>query len=520
MKTLRSYVCGRWHEAPSGFVPLVNPSTEETVAQASSEGVDFAAVLAWAQERGGPALREMTFSQRGELLKSMSKVLRENRDELLDLSRLNNGTTKPDGSFDVDGAGGTLAWYASLAKNLGNRKFLVEGDGIQLSKSENFWGQHILIPRRGVAVHINAFNFPAWGFGEKAACALLAGMPVITKPATATSLVTERAVELILEAGILPEGTLQLIIGSTGDLLDRLGPQDVLAFTGSADTARTLRNRPSLLAANTRMNVEADSLNAAVLAPDVAAGSPTHELFLKDVLREITQKTGQKCTAVRRILVPEHRLDAVQEALIGRLGAVVTGNPAAEGVTMGPLATAQQLKAAEEGVAELAKTARLVHGAGQRIDGAGSPEGKGFFFAPTLLRADDSRQPGAVHELEVFGPVATLLAYDGNAGDAAAIVALGDGTLVTSVYSDDSAWVGDFLSHGGGATGRIYVGSEGSAAEAPGSGAALPQTLHGGPGRAGGGEELGGLVGVKLYLQRVAMQGSRRMVDSVVGTES
>ena len=520
MKTLRSYVCGRWHEAQSGFVPLVDPSTEETVAQASSEGVDFAAVLAWAQERGGPALREMTFAQRGELLKSMSKVLRDNRDELLDLSRLNNGTTKSDGSFDVDGAGGTLAWYASLAKNLGNRRFLVEGDGIQLSKSENFWGQHILIPRRGVAVHINAFNFPAWGFGEKAACALLAGMPVITKPATATALVTERAVELILEAGILPEGALQLIIGSTGDLLDRLGPQDVLAFTGSADTARTLRNRPSLLAANTRMNVEADSLNAAVLAPDVAAGSPAHELFLKDVIREITQKTGQKCTAVRRILVPEHRLDAVQEALIGRLGAVVTGNPAAEGVTMGPLATAQQLKAAEEGVAELAKTAHLVHGTGQRIDGAGSPEGKGFFFAPTLLRADDSRKPGAVHELEVFGPVATLLAYDGNAGDAAAVVALGDGTLVTSVYSDDSAWVGDFLAHGGGATGRIYVGSEGSAAEAPGSGAALPQTLHGGPGRAGGGEELGGLVGLKLYLQRVAVQGSKALVDSIVGTES
>jgi 3,4-dehydroadipyl-CoA semialdehyde dehydrogenase len=520
MKTLRSYVCGRWHEATSGFVPLLDPSTEETVAQASSEGVDFAAVLQWAQERGGPALREMTFAQRGELLKSMSKVLRDNRDELLDLSRRNNGTTKSDGSFDVDGAGGTLAWYASLAKNLGNRKFLVEGDGIQLAKSENFWGQHILIPRRGVAVHINAFNFPAWGFGEKAACALLAGMPVITKPATATALVTERAVELILAANILPEGALQLIVGSTGDLLDRLGPQDVLAFTGSADTARTLRNRPSLLAANTRMNVEADSLNAAVLAPDVAAGSPAHELFLKDVVREITQKTGQKCTAVRRILVPEHRLDAMQEALIGKLGAVVTGNPAAEGVTMGPLATAQQLKAAEEGVAELAKTARLVHGTGRRIDGAGSPGGKGFFFAPTLLRADDSRRLGAVHELEVFGPVATLLAYDGNAGDAAAVVAQGDGTLVTSVYSDDSAWVGDFLAHGGGATGRIYVGSEGSASEAPGSGAALPQTLHGGPGRAGGGEELGGLVGVKLYLQRVAVQGSRRMVDSVVGTES
>jgi len=520
MKNLKSYVNGRWHEASSGFVPLVDPSTEETVAQASSDGVDFAAVVAHAREQGGPALREMTFAQRGQLLKDLSKVLRDNRDELLDLSRQNNGTTKSDGSFDIDGASGTLAYYASLAKNLGNRRFLVEGDGIQLSKSEGFWGQHILIPRRGVAVHINAFNFPAWGFGEKAACALLAGMPVITKPATATALVTERAIELIVAAGVLPEGALQLIAGSTGDLLDHLGPQDVLAFTGSADTARSLRNRPSLLAANTRMNVEADSLNAAVLGPDVADGSLAHGLFLRDVVREITQKTGQKCTAVRRILVPAHRLDAVQEALIAKLGAVVTGNPAHEGVTMGPVATANQLRDAEQGVAELSHAARIVHGTGERIDGAGSPAGKGFFFGPTLLRADDARTAGAVHEREVFGPVATLLPYDGNAADAAAFAALGGGTLVTSVYSDDTSWVGDFLAHGGGATGRLYVGSEGSAAEAPGSGAALPQTLHGGPGRAGGGEELGGPVGLKLYLQRVAVQGSKVQVDGLVGTES
>jgi 3,4-dehydroadipyl-CoA semialdehyde dehydrogenase len=520
MKTLKSYVNGRWHQAPSGFVPLVDPSTEEVVAQASSAGVDFGAALDFARERGGAALREMTFAQRGQLLKEMSKVLRENRDELLDLSRLNNGTTKSDGSFDVDGASGTLAYYASLAKNLGDRHFMVEGDGVQLSKTEGFWGQHILVSRRGVAVHINAFNFPAWGFAEKAACALLAGMPVITKPATATALVTERCVELILAAGILPEGALQLIVGATGDLLDRLGPQDVLAFTGSADTARALRSRPNLLAANTRVNVEADSLNAAVLGPDVADGSPAHDLFLRDVVREITQKAGQKCTAVRRILAPAGRMDAVEDALLARLDTVVTGNPAAEGVTMGPVATAQQLEDAVEGVAELGRNARLVLGTGQRIDGAGAPAGTGFFFAPTLLRADDARDAGAVHQREVFGPVATLLPYDGSAADAAAIMALGGGTLVNSVYSDDSAWAGDFLAHGGGATGRVYIGSGGSAADAPGSGAALPQTLHGGPGRAGGGEELGGLVGLKLYLQRVAVQGSKRLVDSVVGTES
>lgn len=519
MKTLKSYVCGRWHEATSGFAPLVDPSTEEVLAQASSEGVDFAAVLDYARERGGPALRAMTFAQRGALLKDMSKVLRDHRDELLDLSRQNNGTTKPDGSFDVDGGGGTLAYYAALSKSLGDRHFLTEGEGVQLAKTEGFWAQHILVPRRGVAVHINAFNFPTWGFAEKAACALLAGMPVITKPATATALTTERCVELIIEAGILPEGALQLIIGSTGDLLDRLGPQDVMAFTGSADTARKLRNRPSLMAANTRVNVEADSLNAAVLGPDVdpASGSATFALFLKDVLREMTQKTGQKCTAVRRVLVPSDRIDAVQDALISGLGAVVTGNPAEAGVGMGPLATEQQLRDAEEGVAELARTARLVHGSGKRIAGTGAPEGKGFFFEPTLLRADDARQAGAVHEREVFGPVATLLPYDASAAAASEIVALGGGVLVTSLYSDDASWVGEFIANGGGAAGRVYVGSESSAADAPGSGAALPQALHGGPGRAGGGEELGGLVGVKLYLQRVAVQGSKALVNEVAG---
>ena len=517
MKTLRSYVRGNWHEAQSGFVTLVDPSTEEEIARASSEGIDFGAVLAHAREHGGPALRAMTFAQRSQLLKDMSKVLRDHRDELLDLSARNTGTTKPDGSFDVDGGSGTFAYYASIGRGLGERTFLPEGDGVQLAKTEGFYGRHILVPRHGVAVHINAFNFPVWGFAEKAACALLAGMPVITKPATSTSLTTERAIELIVEAGILPDGALQLIIGSTGDLLDRLGPQDVLAFTGSADTAKMLRSRDNLLAANTRVNVEADSLNASILGPDVADGSVTWGLFVKDVVREMTQKTGQKCTAVRRILVPSERIDAVQEALAGRLSQVVVGNPADPSVRMGPVATAQQLKDAEEGIADLSRGARIVHGTGKRTNGAGAPEGKGFFLQPTLLRSDDARSAGPVHEREVFGPVATLLPYDGSSAEAAEISALGGGTLVTSAYTDDAAWAADFVTRGGGATGRVYIGSESSANDAPGSGAALPQTLHGGPGRAGGGEELGGLVGVRLYLQRVAVQGSRTVVDGVIG---
>jgi oxepin-CoA hydrolase/3-oxo-5,6-dehydrosuberyl-CoA semialdehyde dehydrogenase len=519
MKTLRSYVRGDWHEAQGGFATLVDPSTEEEIARASSDGIDFGAVLDYARERGGAALRGMTFGQRAGLLKELSRVVRDHREELLDLSARNTGTTKPDGSFDVDGASGTLAYYAGLGMRLGDRRVLPEGDGFQLGRSEAFYGRHVLVPRHGVAVLINAFNFPVWGFAEKAACALLAGMPVITKPATATALVTERAIELIVEAGILPEGVLQLIIGGTGDLLDRLGPQDVLAFTGSADTARKLRSRDNLMAANTRVNVEADSLNAAILGPDVDPSddeAPAFRLFVKDVIREMTQKTGQKCTAVRRILVPAERADAVQEILVNQLAKVVTGNPADGSVRMGPLATAQQLRDAVEGVAELRRGARLVHGTGERIDGVGAPEGKGFFFGPTLLRGDDARAAGPVHEREVFGPVATLLPYDGTAAEAAAIVALGGGTLVTSAYTDDAAWAGEFLTQGG-ATGRVYLGSAASSGEAPGSGAAFPHALHGGPGRAGGGEELGGLVGLKLYLQRVAVQGAKPLVDGLIG---
>ncbi|MGB6642080.1 MAG: 3,4-dehydroadipyl-CoA semialdehyde dehydrogenase, partial [Thermoanaerobaculia bacterium] len=485
-KTLRSYVEGSWHEAQSGFVPLVDPSTEEEIGRASSSGLDFAAALAWARDKGGPALREMTLEERGALLKAASKALRDHRDELLELSRRNNGTTVGDGAFDIDGATGTLAYYASVAKSLGGRKTLVEGDGIQLSRSEGFWGQHLLVPKRGVAVHINAFNFPAWGFAEKAACALVAGMPVITKPATATALVAERCVEIIVEADLLPAGALQLVSGSTGNLLDLMGPQDVLAFTGSAATAQGLRRRENLLAANTRFNVEADSLNAAILGPSVSPGSATMTLFLDDVVREMTQKAGQKCTAVRRILVPADRVETVQRALEERLGDVVTGNPAEETVTMGPLATAAQLEDAVQGVAELMAEAELIVGSGERIGGVGAEPGRGYFIGPTLLRADDARGAVEVHRREVFGPVATLLAYDGTAAEAAEINALAGGTLVTSIYDDQPAWIGELVSRAGSTTGRIYVGSEGAAAEAPGSGVAFPQTLHGVPGRAGG----------------------------------
>ncbi len=515
MQTLKSFLGGRIHQAPASarFTPLHDPSTGEQIAQASSDGADFAAALEFARSQGGPALRSLTFAQRGELLKAMSKVLREHRDELLDLSRRNNGTTASDGAFDVDGATGALFYYSTIGKGLGDRRVLVDGDGVQIGKSETFWGEHALVPRRGVAIHINAFNFPAWGFGEKAAQAILAGMPVITKPASATALVTERAVEAILAAGILPAGALQLICGGTGDLLDRLTPQDVLAFTGSADTAAMLRSRPHLLQVNARFNIEADSLNAAVLAPDASADGAAFALFVKDVAREVTQKAGQKCTAIRRVFVPYDRFDAVIEALSARLDKVVVGNPADPAVTMGPLATASQLAEARAGVEALAGEARLVLGGSAPIDGLGG----GYFLSPTLLRGESVAAAPTVHAREVFAPVATVMPYDGSATAAAEAVALGGGTLVTSLYTDDAAWIGQFVEQGGSATGRLYVGSARS--EGFGSGAALPQSQHGGPGRAGDGAELGGLPGAKLYLQRLALQGEKDLLRGALGGE-
>jgi len=515
MKTLRSYVAGRWHAADSRFAELVNPSTEEPVARTSSHGIDFAAVLEHARTTGGAALRSLTFGQRGALLKEMSRALRDHRDELFEISRLNSGTTATDASFDIDGGGGALAWYAGLSRTLGDRAVLAEGDVVPIAKDGSFQAGHVLVSRPGAAVLINAFNFPAWGFAEKAACALLAGVPVIVKPATATAMLAERCVEIIIDAGVLPEGALQMVCGSTGDLLDRLAAHDVLAFTGSAATARSLRDNPALGITNTRFNVEADSLNAAVLAPHVS--DATLDLFLRDVVREITQKAGQKCTAVRRIFVPRDRLDALQDALVTRLRDVVIGNPAAEGVTMGPLATRAQLDDALAGLHQLDATAKRVLGSGRRVDGRGSPEGKGFFLEPTLFRADDPRAAGPVHEREVFGPVSTLMPYDGSAADAAQLTGLGGGMLVTSVYGDDADWLRDFVLRGAAFAGRLYIGSSDAASAAPGSGAVYPQTQHGGPGRAGGGAELGGLIGLRLYLQRVTIQAAPTVLAATTG---
>jgi oxepin-CoA hydrolase/3-oxo-5,6-dehydrosuberyl-CoA semialdehyde dehydrogenase len=459
----------------------------------------------------------MTFAQRGELLRSMSRAIHAKRDELLAVSIRNGGNTRSDAKFDVDGAIGTLAAYADLGAELGDARVLADGEGAQIGRSPRLLGQHMFVPREGVAVHVNAFNFPAWGLGEKAACALLAGMPIVVKPATSTALLAVRIVEILVDEKVLPEGALSLLCGRSGDLLDRLGGQDVLAFTGSSGTAGALRGGRAFTHASAHVNVEADSLNAAVLGPDVAEGSELMDLFVADVVRDVTQKAGQKCTAIRRVYVAEGRIEAVLERLRARLLAIQVGDPAREDVTMGPVATAQQLRDVREGIAQLARSARTVCGGAAAVAGAGVEAGKGYFVAPTLLHAAEARPDDAVHQHEVFGPVATVVPYDGTARAAARQVGWGGGGLVCSVFSDDKAYAGDFVRSAAPLHGRITLETSKTASQAIPPGTVLPQLLHGGPGRAGGGEELGGRRGLALYMQRVAVQGDRGFVQAIVG---
>ncbi len=512
MITLKSWLGGEWREGAGEPRMLVNPATEAKLARTSTEGLDLRAAVWFARDEGGAALRAMTFAARASLLEAMSAALHDARDELLRLSIENGGNTRSDAEFDVDGATGALSAYARLGRELGERRILPEGEGVQLGRTPPWWGRHVLVPREGVAVLVNAFSFPAWGFAEKAACALLAGMPVIVKPATSTALVAHRMCEILDERDVLPPGAVQLLCGPAGDLLSHLREQDVVAFTGSAKTAASLRVHEDLVRRSVTLNVEADSLNAAVLGPDVDPEGETGRFFLRDVLREMTQKAGQKCTAVRRILVPAERLAAVRDELVAELRAVRVGDPARPEVRMGPLATEHQLAEARAGIEKLTPAGKVLTGGARPAELSGVETGRGYFLEPTLLGTDDPGRSGIVHRREVFGPVATLMPYSGRAADAAAIVRLGAGCLVSSAYSDDPEWLGEIVSRLASWNGRLYLGSRKVADTAFGSGAALPSLVHGGPGRAGGGEELGGLRGLALYQQRCAVQGDRGLL--------
>jgi oxepin-CoA hydrolase/3-oxo-5,6-dehydrosuberyl-CoA semialdehyde dehydrogenase len=518
VRTLASHAGGQWIAASGRLETLVNPATEEALAQAGADGVDRAAALEFARTTGGPALRALTFAERGALIRGVCDAIQAHRDELIGLAMTNGGNTRGDAKFDIDGATFTLSSYADLGKSLGDARLLVDGDGVQLGRTSRFHGQHISVPRHGVALHVNAFNFPAWGLAEKAAVALLAGMPVVTKPATSSALVAHRIVEILVEKQVLPAGALSLLMGGAGDLLQHVGPQDVVAFTGSGSTGELIRGLAPVIRHSVRVNVEADSLNAAILGPDVEDGSETFEFYLKDVLRDMTQKAGQKCTAIRRVLVPAALADRVRDELVDRLGAIVVGNPAQEGVRMGPVATAQQHKDVREGIDALARDGRLVFG--QTAKPLGAPDGKGYFVGPVLIETEPGADAPTVHSREVFGPVATIVPYDGTAANAAALVSRGQGGLVSSVYSEDVAFTSEVVLGLAPYHGRVFLGSAKIAEQSPGPGTVLPTLVHGGPGRAGGGEELGGLRGLSFYMQRVALEGSRPVIDRITGAKT
>ncbi len=515
MHTLASYLNGSWQHGESPWTPLHDATTGEVCAQASSNGLDLAAALTWSRDTGGSTLRAMGFSARAEMLMAMSAAIHAGRDELIKLAMVNMGATRKDAKFDIDGASGTLAWYAALGRRLaetyGDKGWLLDGEQLRISRSRRFVGQHLLTPRPGVAIHINAFNFPAWNMAEKAACALLAGMPVLTKPATATATVAVRVVERWLEAGALPNGAVSLLTGSVGDLLDHLQATDCIVFTGSGDTARRVRSHAQVLALNVPVNVEADSLNAAVLGPDVSPDSDTFAMFITEVANEMLQKAGQKCTAVRRILIPEALLEAAREALIERLDAAVLGDPRDRSNTIGPLSTANQHR-------DIAAAIDTLSGHAERIWGdPTSAPAIGFFVAPQLFLARGGVDAGYVHEHEIFGPVATILPYGGEADEAVAIVARGGGGLVSSVFSDDGGWAQRVLLGLAPWHGRLLWGSAKVHDQSTGHGAVLPALVHGGPGKAGGGEELGGERGLRFYLQRTAIQGDAGLLRRLFG---
>ena len=520
VQELKSFVRGDFVSGTGARAELLNPSTEEVLATTSTEGIDMSAAVAFARETGGAELARTTFADRGAMLKAMSKAVIAHRDELLDLAMKNGGNTRSDGKFDVDGASGTLEYYGDLGAELGATNVMVDGDAAQVGRNARLAGQHAFVQRAGIAVHVNAFNFPAWGLAEKAACAILAGMPVISKPATSTAIVAHRMTEIFVAEKILPPGVLSFLAGGAGDLLDKLGGQDVLAFTGSHATGKKLRSGAAVLDRGTRVNVEADSLNAAVLGPDVEEGSDTESLFLADVTRDITQKTGQKCTAIRRVYVPRARLAAVVAELSDRLAKVRVGDTAHEEVTMGPVSTAQQHKDVKAGIEKLAGCSIIAFDGGAAGKAPiGQKDGKGFFHHPVLLVCESPKAGDAVHTHEVFGPVATVMPYDSPA-ELVGLVGAGGGGLVSSVYSDDKTFLKATVLGIAAFHGRVTIGSAKISGQALPPGTVMPQLLHGGPGRAGAGEELGGRRGVGLYMQRVALQGDKALLDLLLGSPS
>jgi oxepin-CoA hydrolase/3-oxo-5,6-dehydrosuberyl-CoA semialdehyde dehydrogenase len=512
IQKLLNYAQDAWVAGDGGLAEVRSAVTGEVIAETGSGGLDFRAMLAHGREVGGPALRALTFHERAHMLKALANAVMARKEELYELSYA-TGATRADSWIDIEGGAGTLFSFSSKGRReLPNGRVLIDGAMEPLSRGGSFVGQHVFTPLQGVAVHINAFNFPVWGMLEKIGPTLLAGVPAIVKPGSATGYLTELAVRIMIEAEVLPKGALQLIMGSTGDLLDHLTCQDVVSFTGSAATAMKLQTHPVIARESVRFVAERDSLNASILGPDAGPGTPEFDLFVKEVAREMTVKAGQKCTAIRRAMAPAQHLDAVQEALAARLAKVRIGDPRDEATQMGALASQAQLRSVREAVAELSRSARIVSG----DPNAAPVAGGGAFITPILLRSDDPWGSAAVHDVEAFGPVSTLMPYRG-LGDAIALANRGMGSLALSLFTFDKRVAEEFVLGAGAWHGRMVILDRTSAKESTGHGSPLPVLVHGGPGRAGGGEEMGGVRGVKHYMQRSALQGGPEVLSKIVG---
>jgi 3,4-dehydroadipyl-CoA semialdehyde dehydrogenase len=510
---LANRLAGRWVQGTGPGAVLRDPVLGAELVRVDAAGLDLAEGFAHARRVGGGALRALTYGQRGELLGAIVKVLQANRDAYYEIATANSGTVKNDSAVDIDGAIYTLSTYAKLAPGLGGRRFLADGDAVRLGKDETFQSRHVRVPTRGLALFINAFNFPSWGLWEKAAPALLSGVPVVVKPATATAWLTQRMVKDVIEAGVLPEGALSVVCGGSAGLLDALEPFDVVSFTGSADTAAVIRAHPAIAQRSVRVNIEADSVNAALLLPGAASDAAVVDLLVKEVAREMTVKSGQKCTAIRRVLVPEGAYDAVAAALSARLAKTTVGNPRNETVRMGALVSRAQLASVREGLAALREQAEVLHdGAGHALVDA--DPAIACCVGPTLLGARDADAAPRVHDIEVFGPVATLIAYRDGA-HALDLARRGQGSLVVSVYGADPSALAATALELADSHGRVHVISPDAAAAQTGHGNVMPQSLHGGPGRAGGGEELGGLRALEFYHRRTAIQAGAGVIGAL-----
>lgn len=515
-RRLESHVSGAWTKGARDGAPVLSAVTGETVALVDSSGVDMGAALDWGRRVGGPALRAMTFHERALMLKALGLAIMENKEEFYAES-FSTGATRADSWIDIEGGAGTLLSFASKGRReLPNAKLLLDGAPEPLSRDNTFSAQHIMTPLEGVAIHINAFNFPCWGMLEKLAPTLLAGMPALIKPASQTGYLTELMVRRMLETGILPEGALQLVCGSAGDLLDHVTCQDVVTLTGSAATGQKLRQHPAIVENSTRFTMEADSLNTAILGTDAGPGTPEFDLFVKEVAREMTVKAGQKCTAIRRVMAPRAHVDAVIEALKARLGKTVLGDPADEATRMGPLASLGQRQEVRERIADLCGDAEIVAGDPDAVSVASGDAEKGAYLNPVLLHCARPAEAQAVHDVEAFGPVSTVMPYD-EIEEAVSLARRGKGSLVSSVFTNDAgvaeaAVLGLAPFHG-----RVMIGNRDSAKSSTGHGSPLPVLVHGGPGRAGGGEEMGGVRGVKHFMQRTAVQGTPRLLSQVTG---